>query len=104
MSPTDAIMLAGAVVLAAGGAYMMALWRAPDAVRRPAALRRLSVASHAVIGLALLFAAYHLFAHAIALAHMRAPLWLALAGSAIAIGATLAIDALERAVGSEEGE
>lgn len=90
-------MIGAAALLAALGCAVMAAWRAPRA--KPLRLARigaLSDVSHAAIGLALLFAAYHLFAHAISLAHMRAPLWIALPGAALVIAGSVALDALEQ--------
>lgn len=98
-------MIGAAALLAALGCAVMAAWRAPRTKRiRLARIGDLSDASHAAIGLALLFAAYHLFAHAISLTHMRAPLWIALPGAALVIAGSVALDAFERDPVEEEDD
>lgn len=97
--------IAGAVIFAALG---VAALTAPRLMGREprlslAGVGEVSRVTVLVAGVSCLIIAYHIVTHALGImAHFRAPLWLAFAGSAIAVLASLGVDAVDNRQGPDQ--
>lgn len=98
MDPATILALGAAGIFAAIGVAVLA---APRLKRGPirislAGVGAMSSITILVAGVASLIISYHIVTHALNVAaHFRAPLWLAFGGAAIAVLASLGIDAID---------
>lgn len=98
MTPAVVLALAAAVVFACMGAGVLA---APRLFRSElrfhlAGVGEVGPVTMLVTGVACLILSYHIVVHALGvMAHFRAPMWMAAAGAAVAVLASLGLDAMD---------